>query len=69
MQQVISYDPAVLGGTPVFIGTRVPVRNLIDYIEQGKTINEFIEDFPSVSKEQITAFLEQASASVIRLAA
>jgi uncharacterized protein (DUF433 family) len=69
MQQVISSDSSILGGTPVFCDTRVPVRNLIDYFEQGRTIDEFLSDFPSVKREQIMAFLEQASASVLRFAA
>jgi len=49
---VIRSDPEILGGTPVFAGTRVPVRNLLDYLEAGEPLSEFLEDFPSVSREQ-----------------
>jgi len=57
---VIHADPEILGGTPVFVGTRVPVRNLIDCLESGDSIDEFLEDFPSVSREQVVAALELA---------
>ena len=49
-----------MGGTPVFSGTRVPVQTLLDYIEAGETIDQFLEGFPSVSREQVVAFLEDA---------
>jgi uncharacterized protein (DUF433 family) len=49
-----------MGGTPVFIGTRVPVQTLLDYLEGGDPLNEFLEDFPSVSREQVVAVLELA---------
>lgn len=51
-------DPDILGGKPVFIGTRVPLRNLIDYLEGNYSLEEFLEDFPSVSREQVVAVLE-----------
>lgn len=57
---VVHSDPEILGGTPVFIGTRVPLRNLIDYLERGHSLDEFLDDFPSVTKEQAIAALEQA---------
>lgn len=57
---VICRDPEVMGGTPVFCGTRVPVQTLLDYLEGGDTIDQFLEGFPSVSREQVIAFLEQA---------
>jgi uncharacterized protein (DUF433 family) len=57
---VIQSDPGILGGIPVFVGTRVPVRNLIDYIEEGYTLDEFLDDFPSVSREQVVTALEVA---------
>ncbi|MBV9555218.1 MAG: DUF433 domain-containing protein [Alphaproteobacteria bacterium] len=60
-QPVIHSDPEILGGTPVFVGTRVPLRNLIDYLERGYNLDEFIDDFPSVSREQVVAALEAAS--------
>jgi uncharacterized protein (DUF433 family) len=57
---VISRDSEVMGGTPVFAGTRVPVQTLLDYLEAGESIDDFLEGFPSVSREQVVAFLEQA---------
>ncbi len=56
----IHSDPEILGGAPVFVGTRVPLKNLIDYIENGHTLDEFLDDFPSVTREQAVAALEQA---------
>jgi len=53
-------DPEILGGTPVFVGTRIPLRNLIDYLEGGHSLDEFLDDFPSVSREQAIAALEAA---------
>lgn len=58
--QVIQSDPEILGGTPVFAGTRVPVQNLIDYLEAGETLDMFLDAFPSVSREQAIAVLELA---------
>ena len=57
---VISRSPGVMGGAPVFSGTRVPVQTLLDYLEAGDSIDEFLAGFPSVSREQVIAFLEQA---------
>jgi uncharacterized protein (DUF433 family) len=59
-QPVISRNPDVMGGTPVFAGTRVPVQTLLDYLEAGDSIDEFLDGFPSVTREQVIAFLEQA---------
>jgi uncharacterized protein (DUF433 family) len=59
-QHVIARSPEVMGGTPVFRGTRVPVQTLLDYLEAGDTINDFLEGFPSVTRAQVVAFLEQA---------
>ena len=57
---VVHSDPEILGGTPVFVGTRVPLRNLIDYLERDHGIDEFLDAFPSVSREQAIAVLESA---------
>jgi uncharacterized protein (DUF433 family) len=57
---VVHSDPEILGGTPVFVGTRVPLRNLFDYLERGHGIDEFLDAFPTVSKEQAIAALENA---------
>lgn len=54
-----------MGGTPVFAGTRVPVQTLLDYLEAGESIDEFLEGFPSVSREQVIAFLEEAKDRMI----
>ena len=62
---VISSSPDVLGGTPVFVGTRVPVEALLDYLEGGDSIEEFLEGFPSVSREQVVAFLEETKARIL----
>jgi uncharacterized protein (DUF433 family) len=56
--KIINIDPEILGGTPVFSGTRVPVKNLFDYLEAGKSIDCFIEDFDTIKKEQILQLLE-----------
>jgi uncharacterized protein (DUF433 family) len=64
-RQVIHSDPQILSGTPVFVGTRVPVQSLFDYLEGGETLGEFLRQFPSVSKEQAVAALELARESVL----
>ncbi|AUB84250.1 DUF433 domain-containing protein [Candidatus Thiodictyon syntrophicum] len=56
---VIHLDPAVMGGTPVFAGTRVPIATLIDYLEGGESIDDFLDGFPSVRREQVIGFLEE----------
>jgi len=58
--QVVHSDPEVLGGTPVFMGTRVPIRNLIDFLEAGDSLEDFLKSFPFVSREQALAALELA---------
>ncbi len=57
---VVHSDPEILGGAPVFVGTRVPLRNLIDYLERGHSLDEFLDAFPSVSRDQAVAVLEAA---------
>ena len=57
---VISCNPDVMGGSPVFSGTRVPVQTLLDYLEAGESIDDFLAGFPSVNREQVISFLEQA---------
>jgi len=56
----IHADPEIMGGTPVFVGTRVPVQTLLDYLEAGDPLDEFLEDFPSVTREQSIAVFELA---------
>ena len=61
---VVHSDPGILGGTPVFVGTRVPFRNLIDYLERNHSLEEFLDAFPTVSREQAIAALEAAHEAV-----
>jgi uncharacterized protein (DUF433 family) len=68
-KQIITSTPDVMGGTPVFAGTRVPVQTLIDYIKGGESIDDFLDGFPTVSKEQVIAFLEEAQQQMIKLVA
>lgn len=63
--EVVQSDSGILGGTPVFVGTRVPVRSLFDYLEAGETLDEFLQQFPSVKREQAVAALELARDTVI----
>lgn len=65
---LITRSPDVMGGTPVFAGTRVPVQTLLDYLEGGETIDDFLEGFPTVSREQVVAFLEEAKDRMVALA-
>lgn len=62
---VVHTDPEIMSGTAVFVGTRVPFRALIDYLEGGHTLNEFLADFPSVSREQAVSALEEAGTAVL----
>jgi len=57
---VIISNPEIMGGTPVFRGTRVPLQTFLDYLEAGDSINDFLEGFPSVTRDQVIAFLEEA---------
>ena len=63
--KTVSRSDKVMGGTPTFPGTRVPVQTLIDYLEAGDSINDFLEGFPSVTREQVIAFLEEAKDRVV----
>ena len=65
---VISCNADVMGGTPVFSGTRVPVQTLLDYLEAGDSIDDFLAGFPSVNREQIISFLEQAKDRLVAAA-
>jgi uncharacterized protein (DUF433 family) len=62
---LIHQDEDILSDTPVFYGTRVPVQNLIDYLSEGSTIDEFLDDFPTVSRDQVLSFLKMAQEQVI----
>ena len=65
---IVSSDPDVQGGATVFTGTRVPLKNLIDYLDAGDSIEQFLDDFPSVSREQAIAALEFAKEALVTLA-
>lgn len=65
LKQIVHADPEIVSGTPVFVGTRVPVQALLDYLEGGETLEEFLDDFPSVSREQAIAFLEAAGRALL----
>jgi len=64
-EPIVTSSPDILGGTPVFTGTRVPVQALIDYLEGGETIDDFLTGFPTVRRAQVVAFLEEATARMI----
>lgn len=63
--KLVTIDPEVMSGEPVFTGTRVPVRNLIDYLSAGHTLNDFLKGFPGVKRSQAIAFLEQSSSALL----
>ncbi len=67
-QSVVTCNPDIMSGTPVFRGTRVPVQNLFDYLESGESIDDFLKGFPSVSRSQVIAFLEEAKDRVVEAA-
>ena len=62
--RLIISDPEILGGTPVFAGTPVPVKDLTDCLEAGDSIDDFLDDFPSVKRDQVIAFLEESRAQL-----
>jgi len=64
-QPIVTSSPDILSGTPVFAGTRVPIQSLIDYLEGGETINDFLAGFPTVKRDQVVAFLEEATARMV----
>jgi uncharacterized protein (DUF433 family) len=66
---VFHSNPEILGGTVVFIGTRVPLQNLVDYLEGGYTLDEFLDDFPSVNRQQAIEGLEEARNLLVETAA
>ncbi len=65
MKPIVTCSPDIVSGTPVFAGTRVPVQALIDYLEGGETIDDFLAGFPTVKREQVVAFLEEATARMV----
>jgi uncharacterized protein (DUF433 family) len=69
LEDIIHSDPEILGGTPVFVGTRVPVQNLLDYLRGGDTLEDFLVDFPSVRRDQAEAALDLAREALTAVAA
>jgi uncharacterized protein (DUF433 family) len=65
-KSVVKIDPEIMSGTPCFAGTRVPVRALLDYIEGGATLDEFLEQYPTVSRKRAVGFLEESANAVVR---
>lgn len=65
--QIVHSDPEILGGTPVFVGTRVPVQTLLVYLEKGETLEEFLDNFPTVAREQAVAFLEESGRALAQI--
>ena len=65
LSNVFHSDPEILGGTPVFTGTRVPIQNLVDYLEGGESIDQFLAGFPTVKREQVVAFIEAATEKLL----
>jgi uncharacterized protein (DUF433 family) len=62
---IIHSDPEIMGGTPVFVGTRVPLQNLIDYLEGGESVDDFLKAFPTVKKEQAVAVIEAGKLTLL----
>jgi uncharacterized protein (DUF433 family) len=62
---IVHSDPEIMGGIPVFVGTRVPVQTFLDYLEAGDSLQEFVDDFPSVSRQQAIAALELAKQMLV----
>ena len=65
MASIVTSNPNILGGTPVFAGTRVPVESLFDYLRRGRSIDYFLEQFPTVRREQVEALLDEAKAKAL----
>lgn len=68
-EPIITVSPDIMGGTPVFAKTRVPVQTLLDYLKAGESIDDFLEGFPTVTKEQVVAFLEEAEEQIVKMVA
>jgi uncharacterized protein (DUF433 family) len=68
-EPIITSSPDIMGGTPVFAGTRVPVQTLLDYLKAGESIDDFLDGFPTVTKEQVIAFLEEAEEQIVKMVA
>lgn len=67
LKGVVQSNPEIMGGTPVFVGTRVPLQNLIDYLEGGESVEKFLEAFPTVTREQAIAVIEAGKLKMLEL--
>ena len=65
LKGVVQSDPEIMGGTPIFVGTRVPLQNLIDYLEGGESIEDFLDGFPSVKRTQVITVIEAAKLKML----
>jgi len=65
LKGIVHSDPEIMGGTPVFVGTRVPLQNLIDYLEGGESIEDFLDAFPTVKREQVIAVIEAGKVKIL----
>lgn len=65
LKGIVHSDPEIMGGTPVFVGTRVPLQNLVDYLEGGESIEDFLDAFPTVKREQVIAVIEAGKLKVL----
>jgi uncharacterized protein (DUF433 family) len=65
LKGIVHTDPEIMGGTPVFVGTRVPLQNLVDYLEGGESIEDFLDGFPSVKREQVLSVIEAGKLAVL----
>jgi len=68
LKEIVHSDPEIMGGTPVFVGSRVPLQNLIDYLEGGESIEDFLDGFPSVKREQVIAVIEAGKRTILQAA-
>lgn len=66
MNEVVTSNPKILGGTPVFTGTRVPAESLFDYLKRGRSVDYYLEQFPTVTREQVEILLDEARATAVR---
>ena len=65
LKGIVHCDPEIMGGTPVFVGTRVPLQNLVDYLEGGESIEDFLDAFPTVKREQVIAVIEAGKLTML----
>jgi len=65
LKGIVHSDPEIMGGTPVFVGTRVPLQNLVDYLKGGESIEDFLDAFPTVKREQVIAVIEAGKLTVL----